>query len=154
MAFAVPIEISREFEVTCGFDRVFDLLANVPESAGHFPKVDRLEDLGEDTFRWHMQKIGLGMYSVQTVYSCRYSNSRDEGWVEWKPVDGDGNATMEGFWNFEIENGSVYIEFYIKGKLTMNLPFLAKVVVFPLAVAEFNSLINAYIENLKKTFAS
>lgn len=153
MAFAVPIEINRSIEVECEFDRVFDLLANVPESAGHFPKLDRLEPLGDDTYRWHMKKIRLGMYAIQTVYACRYSSSREEGWVEWKPVEGEGNATIEGFWNFEIENASVYIEFYIKGELILDIPILARMVVSPLVAAEFNGLINTYIANLQKTFA-
>lgn len=154
MAFTVPIEINRVLEVGCEYDRVFDVLADVPTSAGHFPKLENLEPLGENTFRWHMEKIGLGLYSIQTVYACRYTSNRDEGWVEWKPVAGDGNAVVEGFWNMEIEDTSVYIEFYIKGELVLDLPFLAKMVVSPLAVAEFTGLIDTYIENLKKTFAT
>lgn len=154
MAFTIPIELNRVLEVDCGFDRVFDLLADVPQSARHFPKLEKLEPLGDDTFRWHLENLGLGIYSVRTVYACRYTSDREEGWVEWKPVPGDGNATVEGFWNFEIEDDSVYIEFYLKGELTLDLPFLAKVVVAPLATAEFNGLVDTYMENLKKSFSA
>ena len=155
MAFTVPIEISREFDVPCGYDKVFSLLADVPTSVSHFPKVENLVDLGDNTFRWEMEKIGLASYHIQTVYACAYTDSEEEGWVEWKPVEGEGNALIEGFWNLEEdEDGKmVHIEFYTKGDLTLNLPFLAKMIVSPLVVLEFNGLVDRYIENLKKALS-
>jgi carbon monoxide dehydrogenase subunit G len=155
MAFTVPIEINREFDVVCPYDRVFTLLADVPKSASHFPQVEQLVDLGGNTFRWEMEKLGLATYSIQTIYACAYTDSREEGWVEWKPVPGEGNALIEGFWNFEEdEDGkTVHVEFHTKGDLTLKLPFLAKLIVSPLVVMEFNGLIDRYVENLKQAFA-
>lgn len=152
MSFIIPIEISRDFTVNCGYDKVFGLLADVPASVSHFPKVENLVDLGDEVYRWEMQKIGLSTYTIQTIYACRYTNSYDEGWVEWKPVPDEGNAQVEGFWNLEEDDGDVVsVEFYTKGDFTMNFPSLAKIVLGPLVSVEFNSLVDKYIANLKKT---
>ena len=154
MAFHVPIEVSRTFEPGCGYDQVFDLLANVPESASHFPKLEHLRDLGDTAYRWEMEKIGLGAYFIQTVYTCTYTDNREEGWIEWKPVEGEGNAVIEGFWNFEIDDDdTVHVEFYTRGDLTIDLPALVKIVLSPLVVVEFTGIIDTYINNLKKAFA-
>ena len=50
MAFSVDVEFKKGFEVKCPFDRVFDLLADVPKSVSHFPNVDQLVDL-EDSLQ-------------------------------------------------------------------------------------------------------
>lgn len=38
MAITVSIELNRELEIPGGYDEVFDLLADVPRSASHFPR--------------------------------------------------------------------------------------------------------------------
>jgi len=53
----------------------------------------------------------------------------------------------------EDEEGTVYVEFYTKGDLTLSLPSLARIIVSPLVVMEFNGLVDRYVENLQKTFA-
>jgi hypothetical protein len=58
MAFVVTFDLAREFAVAAPADEVFALLADVPLSASHVPKLVRLVDLGDDTFRWEMEKIG------------------------------------------------------------------------------------------------
>ena len=63
MAFSVKINVQREFETFCSPEKVFELLADVKRSASHFPKVDQLVDLGGNTFRWEMEKIGIGAVS-------------------------------------------------------------------------------------------
>jgi len=39
MSITVKIEIQREFTMNGDYDTVFDLLADVPRSVAHFPKV-------------------------------------------------------------------------------------------------------------------
>ena len=48
MSITVPFDLSYEFEVKANAAKVFDLLADVPASASHFPKVDKLVDLGSN----------------------------------------------------------------------------------------------------------
>ena len=51
MAITVSIELNRELDLPAGYDEVFELLADVPASASHFPKVHNLVDLGDNAYR-------------------------------------------------------------------------------------------------------
>ena len=59
MAITVSIELNRELEIPGSYDEVFELLADVPRSASHFPKVHKLTDLGDNAYRWEMEKVGV-----------------------------------------------------------------------------------------------
>ena len=69
MAMNVSIEISRKLDVAGSYDEVFDLLADVPRSVSHFPKVEKLTDLGDNSYLWEMEKVGVDKYSIQTAYA-------------------------------------------------------------------------------------
>ncbi|MFC1849163.1 SRPBCC family protein [candidate division CSSED10-310 bacterium] len=155
MAFTVTIVIDRSFEVECAYDKVFELLADVPKSVSHFPKVDQLVDIGDNSYRWEMEKIGVDKYFIQTVYASKYTNDKDEGWVKWVPVPGVGNGIVEGHWKLEaITDDETAIEFHTKGDLTIPLTSFVKFLVSPIVVQQFNSLVDQYHENLKKAFSS
>ncbi|KPA12150.1 hypothetical protein MHK_007634 [Candidatus Magnetomorum sp. HK-1] len=152
MAFKVNVDISKELDVPADYDKVFDLLSNVPESASHFPKVDQLVDLGDNAFRWEMEKIGIQKYYLQTVYACKYESDKDSGSITWKPVTGVGNAEIEGSWNITKQGDRTHIELKTKGVMSLPFPALSKMVISPFASREFESMVNQYIENLKKIF--
>src|SRR5690554_7763707 len=72
VAITVSIELNRELEIPGSYDEVFDLLADVPRSAAHFPKVNKLTDLGDNTYRWEMEKVGVDKHAIQSVYASKY----------------------------------------------------------------------------------
>lgn len=153
MAFTVDISIDRKLKVKCPYAFVFDTLADVPYSAGHFPKVDELVDLGNECYRWEMEKIGLDRYYIQTVYACEYTWDKEEGWIRWAPVDGVGNGRVEGQWDLKDVGGThTQARLQTTGALTLPFPRLAKVIVAPLVEREFTGLVDEYIENLKQTW--
>ena len=119
----------------------------------HFPKVERLVDLGDGTYRWEMEKIGVGKYYLQTVYACRYTNDREAGRVEWKPVPGVCNGIIEGAWQIQSKGDSTHIDFRTSGELSLPLPSLARLLVSPVVVREFEGLVARYIENLKEALS-
>lgn len=154
MAFIVDFEIERVFEAPCGFDPVFDVLADVPASIAHFPKVAALEDEGDGVYRLEMQKIGFDKYSIQTIYTSKYVNDRDKGTVKWTPAKGDtDNAVVRGKWAIKpLDDSRTRVTFSTKGDLEIPLPKLLKMVLAPIVRAEFTGLIDQYIANLNKTF--
>lgn len=154
MAISVAVDMTRNFSVPAGFDKVFSVLSDVPVSAGHFPKVDRLTDLGGNAFRWEMEKVGIDKYSIQTIYASKYVSDKNAGTVSWSPVTGEGNASVEGSWTIKSQGSGTSIQLRVKGVLTVPLPSLAKIVVAPVARREFEGMVDKYVENLKKTFAS
>lgn len=152
MSITVHVELGYEFEVKASFNEVFDVLADVPTSAGFYPKVDQLIDLGDGAYRWEMEKIGLAQVNLQTVYASRYVSDRATGSVTWTPLPGQGNTLVSGSWKITDNKKSTNVVLRVEGDLTIPLPGLMKVVVAPLVEAEFEKMTEQYIDNLTKRF--
>lgn len=151
MAVSVAINLQREFETSCTPEKVFALLADVPRSASHFPKVDQLVDLGGNTFRWEMEKIGLGSYTLQqTIYACHYSSDPATRTVTWTPVSGVGNAVVEGGWVITPKESGSKVTLNTKGDLTIDFPSFLQFIISPLVEMEFTGMIEHYLSNLQK----
>lgn len=152
MTITVHIDLGYEFSVKAAANEVFQLLSDVPTSASHFPKLHKLVDLGEHTYRWEMEKIGLAQGSLQTIYASRYTANKAKGTVIWTPVQGEGNALVSGSWKINDKKKSTDLVLTIEGDLTLPLPGLMKMVVAPVVEAEFEKLVEKYIDNLTRLF--
>lgn len=152
MAITVSIDLAYEFEVRAKASDVFDVLSDVPTSASHFPKLDKLVDLGGNTYRWEMAKIGVASIHLQTIYASKYVSDKAKGSVVWTPVKGEGNALVSGSWKIKDNKKSTHLTLEIQGQLSLPLPGLMKVVVTPMVEAEFEKMIEQYIDNLTQRF--
>jgi carbon monoxide dehydrogenase subunit G len=152
MTIKVNIDLGYEFAVKAAYQTVFDTLSDVPTSASHFPKLDRLVDLGGGSYRWEMAKIGLAQINLQTIYASNYVANRSKGSVIWTPVIGEGNALVSGSWKIEDKKKSTHLVLNLQGELTLPLPGLMKMVVAPVVEAEFEKLVEQYIDNLTQHF--
>jgi carbon monoxide dehydrogenase subunit G len=152
MAITVPFDLSYEFEVRAPFSDVFEVLADVPTSASHFPKVAQLVDLGKNTYRWEMEKVGTSQINIQTIYASKYVSDKKKGTVVWTPVKGEGNAQIGGSWTLTDKKKSTLVVLNITGELTVPLPGLMKAIVGPVVLSENEKLVEKYIANLIKRF--
>ena len=153
MSINISIEIQREFAIEADFDSVFDLLADVPASVAHFPKVHDLVDLGDNAYRWEMEKVGVDRYSIQVVYASKYVPNKEKGIIDWTPVKGEGNSLVSGRWEISPDGDNrTKLAFRTEGELTLPLPKIMKMAVSPVVKHEFNGLVDTYIENLQNAF--
>ena len=152
MTINVNIDLGYEFDVKASAKDVFNVLSNVPVSAGFFPKVDQLVDLGDGAYRWEMAKIGIAQINLQTIYASKYLSNKAKGTVVWTPVKGEGNALVSGNWKITDKKKSTNIVLQINGDLSIPLPGLMKMVVAPVVEAEFEKMVEQYIANLTKHF--
>jgi carbon monoxide dehydrogenase subunit G len=152
MTTTVTVELGYEFDVKASAKEVFEVLSNVPDSASHYPKVDKLIDLGGGAYRWEMAKIGIGSINLQTVYAAKYVSNKSKGTVVWTPIKGEGNALVSGDWKITDNKKSTNLILHIVGELTLPVPGLMKVVVEPLVEAEFERMTEQYIANLATRF--
>ncbi|MCL7943448.1 SRPBCC family protein [Marinobacter sp. ATCH36] len=153
MAITVSIELNRVLDLPAGYDKVFELLADVPESASHFPKVHKLVDLGDNTYRWEMEKVGVDKHAIQSIYACKYFADKDNGKITWEPVKGEGNGVVKGSWTLKAkDDNTTSVKFQTSAELTVPLPSLLKLAISPVIKHEFNSLVDTYMKNLKKAF--
>jgi hypothetical protein len=125
----------------------------VPGSVAHFPKVEKLTDLGDGVYRWEMQKVGTAQVNIQTIYASKYTSDPAKGSVKWTPVKGIGNAQVGGSWKITDNKGkSTQLVLKIDGTVDVPVPGLMKMVVEPIVASEFEGLVDKYIANLIKTF--
>jgi carbon monoxide dehydrogenase subunit G len=152
MAMTVTIDLGYEFTVKANYNTVFDTLSDVPKSASYFPKVDQLVDLGKNTYRWEMAKIGIAQINLQTIYASKYVSNKARGTVVWTPVEGEGNALVSGNWKITDKKNATHLVLHIQGDLTLPLPNLMKKMIAPVVEGEFEKLVEQYIDNLTKQF--
>ena len=153
MAISVDIDLGYEFEVKAKAADVFAVLSDVPTSVSHFPKVEKLTDMGDGVYKWEMEKVGTAQVNIQTVYASKYVSDKAKGTVKWTPVKNVGNAQVGGSWKVADNKGkSTAIELKIKGTVEVPLPGLMKMVVAPVVEGEFEKLVDKYIANLIKKF--
>jgi carbon monoxide dehydrogenase subunit G len=152
MAVTVKIDLGYEFEVKAKYDDVFAVLSDVPASVSHFPKVDKLTDMGGGVYKWEMEKVGTKEIGIQTIYASKYKSDKAKGTVTWTPVEGIGNALVGGHWKIKDNKTSTQIELKTVGEINLPLPGLMKMVVQPVVEGEFEKLVDKYIDNLIKKF--
>jgi hypothetical protein len=95
MTVKVTIDLNRKLSVAADIDSVFSLLSNVPASAEHFPKVHGITALSDNSYRWDMEKVGLGTYSIQTSYACLYISDSDAKTIVWTYMDTPAKSTYQ-----------------------------------------------------------
>ena len=152
MSITIPVQLGFEFNVKASAEEVFGVLANVPDSASHYPKVDKLIDLGGGAYRWEMAKIGVGSLNLQTVYASTYVGDKTKGTVIWTPVVGVGNALVSGSWKISESKKSTRIKLQIQAELSLPIPALMRMVAAPLVESEFEKMTEQYIANLIQRF--
>lgn len=152
MSITVKIDLGYEFTVKAKAAEVFDLLSDVPASVAHFPKVEKLTDMGGGVYKWEMEKVGTAQVNIQTVYASKYVSDQAKGTVKWTPVKGVGNSLVGGSWTIVDNKKSTSIALAIQGEVEVPLPGLMKMVVAPIVEGEFEKLVEKYIDNLIKRF--
>lgn len=151
MGTKVTVSLNKTFNVGADVDRVFDLLANVPESASHYPGVEKLNDQGDGVYEWVMEEIGAGGFSHQVVYASKYVSDRDAGTIEWTPVS--GNSEISGNWKLTADGDGTQCEFNVNADLDVPVPRLLKSMAKPVVEQQFGSQTDTYINNLKTALA-
>lgn len=150
MAFKVNIDVDRSFTVSADAATVFALLSDVPASAAHFPKVDALVDLGDDIYRWEMEKVGVGDHAIQTIYASQYEADAASGTVEWSAVEGEGNALVSGSWNIAETDSGTEVSLNSVAEMELPMPKLLKMAISPVVKSEFVKMVDVYIANVQK----
>jgi carbon monoxide dehydrogenase subunit G len=148
MSITVKINLGYEFNVKATAAEVFEVLSDVPTSVSHFPKVEKLTDMGDGVYQWEMEKVGTAQVNIQTVYASKYVSDKAKGTVKWSPVPGVGNALVGGQWTIVSNKKTAVVTLSIQGEIEVPLPGLMKMIVVPVVQGEFEKLVEKYIDNL------
>jgi carbon monoxide dehydrogenase subunit G len=149
MAVKIVVDLNRKFNVNADIDTVFALVSDVPASASHFPKVESITALEDNTFRWIMEEVSSGGYSIQSIYASKYVADSNAKSVAWTPIKGEGNGLVSGKYELKELATGTQVSFKIKAELTLPFPGLLKLVISPLVKLEFTEMVDKYLNNLK-----
>lgn len=152
MALTISMDLAYEFDVKAKAADVFAVLSDVPTSASFFPKVKKLVDLGNDSYRWEMEKVGAGQVSLQTIYASHYKSNAKKGSIVWTPIKGEGNAEISGSWDIKDNKTSTNIVLSLKAQVHLPLPAMMKMLAQPIVESENEKLVEKYIDNLIEHF--
>lgn len=151
MGTKITVSVNKTFDVNADVDRVFDLLANVPESASHYPNVEKLNDKGDNVYEWVMEEIGVANFSHQVIYASKYVGDKAAGTVVWTPAGGD--SEVSGDWKLTSNGSGTTCEFTVNANLDLPVPRLLKGMAKPVVEQQFDGQIDQYISNLKTTLS-
>lgn len=146
----IDIAIRREFDVAAPLETTFKFLADTPATLEHYPKLQKLVDLGNKCWRWELEPVGLKGISHQLIYSVRYEFNPEDGRIAWTPLKAEkDNANIRG--RFEITGSSQgsHIILDTDGSLTLPVPKLLGMAAKPMVEREFVQQIDGFIANLK-----
>jgi len=160
VAFNVQIDVDKTLIFKAPADVVFAQLANVPDTAGLFPKLASIEQLEEKTYQWKIKEIGQGGYSFSAIYSNLYKMDETGGVISWVSVESDAtkaskeNTTIDGSWVIKESDGVSSVRF--QSKIVVQLPFskMVKMIVKPFVQLEFDRLVERYLDNIQNHFVS
>lgn len=145
----VTVEFKQGFRVPASPAAVFDLLADVPRSVGHFPELKQLVPLGEGAYRWEMKPLGAAGISHQVIYASRYVADAASRSVIWTPVKKVGNGQIEGRWLYKADRAGTAIDFATVGELEVPVPLLLRAVAAPFVQGEFRRQVQRYLDNIR-----
>jgi hypothetical protein len=148
----LTLPFNDAIHVPVASDVVYALLEDVPDSLAHFPKLDELRRDPDGSYRWFMEKIGLGKFFVQVNYGVAYTHDAEGGRITWESPQGVGNAQVTGSWSLTEERGGTRMT--LDNRLVVRfkgLPSLVRRVVEPFAIKENQGLISSYMQNLGRS---
>jgi hypothetical protein len=97
-----------------------------------------------------MEKIGIGDHTLQqTIYACTYRSNDATRTVDWVPVDGVGNARVEGGWRLSPSPVGTKVLLKTRGELKVDFPGFLQFLLSPLIEMAFAQKIDQYVSNLR-----
>ena len=115
----VEVNLGYTLEVSWDVEQAFALVADVPFSAGHFPGLERLDDLGDGVYRWNMRAFEVGKVRHQVCYAARYVSDPGPYTVTWHTVGTDSNTRADGSWHVTPHGDGAQLRF--ENRLTVRL---------------------------------
>ena len=147
MSMKIKAAIKRSENVSTEGDKVYELLKPVEASPRFFPRVNRIQHLGDDRYHWWLEPMGTQKYQHRVEYVSQWEFDDAQRTIRWRPLD-MGNARISGVWSIEPKTQATRIALEIKAELKLDLPRWMQMVAEPIVQTEFQKLLNTYFDNV------
>ncbi len=145
---AVSVPLRRELEVAWDVEQAYGLVADVPLSAGHFPGLKGLDDLGDGAWRWRLDEFEVGRFKIDAGYAARYTCDPVARTVRWTTVEPAGNVRADGSWTVTPRGSGARLVFENKLQVSLELPRLAQGLVGKIVPAVYQRQTATYLERI------
>lgn len=148
MSIKIKAAIKRCEQVTAQGEAVYQLLKPIEASHRFFPRVHRIDSLGEDRYHWWLEPMGTHKFQHRVEYASQWEFDDQQRTIRWRPLEQNGNARIAGVWSIEPAAQSTRLALEIKAELKLDLPRWMQLVAEPIVQTEFQKLLNTYFDNV------
>ena len=145
----VKIAIERSLEVAVPHPKALTLLQDIESTLERFPKLRKLNKVGDNAYVWEMSAIGskIANISHEVTYGAQYTLDAKSGKLSWKPLAKKGNATVEGYFQIEPKGKGARLSFDVHGELRdVPVPLMYRLLAPPFIQGKFAYLVDAFLQ--------
>ncbi len=146
----VTVKIRRTLRVNWSPEQAFEMVADVPRSASHFPGLERLEDKGDGIYRWHLASFKVGKFTFPVSYAARYIPDPDAGTVTWSTDAGSKNTRADGQWVVTPDGDGTRLEFQNRLVVVLPVPRMIARMANKIARDMTEKQIGAYLKRISR----
>ena len=147
----VKIEIERSAVLPVAYSQVHELLRDVEGTIRLFPKLRKLTRQKDGSHLWELAPIGSRVANIshEVSFAARFVADPDKGLVQWKPVKGKGNASIEGRLQVKPRDDKTDMTLRVWGDLReVPVPLMFRLVAPPFIQGKFAALVERYFIKL------
>jgi hypothetical protein len=142
--------LDKPVEILAPAEEVSQFLLHVEEAGKNYPLTEKIEKVGNDTFKWHMKDRRVGTIHFAAVQVGRFFRQGNN--VVWDAVEGHGgNLKNWGRWIIQPKQEKS-CTLAVETNIEVNLPLPGPLATFAsqLAQAEMKSNWQQYLIGLKR----
>lgn len=148
----VKIQIDRHHDIAVAADKAMKLFDDLEKTLSRFPKLRKLNKVGDNAYVWEMSAIGSKVASIshEVSYGAQYSLDRAQGRLSWKPVPKKGNATVEGCFEIKPHGKGTRLRFDVKGELRdVPVPLMYRLLAPAFIQGKFAYLVDGFLQRIE-----
>jgi hypothetical protein len=154
MAIRAPIRSRRITTLQVPIEETTPLLADVPGTLRHFPRLQQLTEIDIDVYRWDLEKLGPPSYKLPVSFATQIKVDAPARTVRLTPVPDVGNAQIGAELRIREVKGGCSITLWVSGEVLVPLPRIFARVAAPIVVREFDALVDGFTENMQRVVSA
>lgn len=150
----IKIEIERSATLPVPYARVQELLKDVEGTIRLFPKLRKLTRQADGSHLWELAPMGSRAARIahEVSFAAKFVVDVKKGLVQWKPVKGKGNASIEGRWQVQPRGQGTHMTLRVWGELRdVPVPLMFRLVAPAFIQGKFAALVERYFVKLGET---
>lgn len=153
MGIQIRTKYHKSFHSQKDLTSTFIYLSNFREAIPHnFPELKSFEPTGANAYRWTFRPLNYAGTQIALEFLTRF-RTEPERLIELSSQGANDPTQIFGEWSLHEKGLQTEVKFSISLQIELNLPFLLKPVVQPMAEKELTRIFDTYISNVQTALA-